>query len=529
MADNELDPAFLDLELPAHSSTLLLSSSLGVGFGGSSLDINDRLEHDSFEAQLGAGFGTVLDDELGDLHLGPGLLGQLEQLDVDGLRSVHLSSRQGEDGASSSSSDDAGPSRMRSRSKQKRARVRTERQHQSLASELASVARPVRRERALLHEFGLEDDDERDAIEPSDPSEDDSEGSLGRRSFADAGRRPSRRDDGLAHLPARNQVAASPRRQTARNGVFGSSASLKGELDDSALLAHHREAEQDVERIRAVERDLEALAAELSASSGDILAFMSRLNIHVGVSPDHTDRLSEPDNSTAAAAVAHSPFDYRDRQGVVEDLCLAFLRALHSAAAKRSEHSPGLMALEREVARTDSSWQLVLAALDPLPHDLFEDDPPDNRAGKHRNIDAVVVTDDNNLASRSPPQRSVDPSTLARDSATTELALLRSTTQSLLSTLASVAEQTQVQSALTSDAGRKLRALRTQLGTLRDEVGGVERSAAFVEAYEARQQSPAHPTGGDSAAVRARREVEEVQRRLDLGWIKAQAILTGCA
>lgn len=521
MADDELDPAFLDIDLPAHSSTSPLSS-LAAGFAGSSLDI-DQYENDSFEAQLGAGFGAVLADELEELRCSPGSLGGLVDLDEDGSRRVHLAWREGDDGASSS--DDAVPSRTRTQSKRTGARKPTERHLQSLASELASVTRPERRERTLLRELGLDDDAGRDATEPSDLSEGDSDGSLARLTSANVPRRPSRRADGFARSYVRDRVAASPRRRPAKNGATEMPASLEDEIATPTMSDCRREAGDDAKRESTVE--LEAIAAELTASTGASETFMGRLRTHVGASPEHTDRTSEPDISTTATAATmpHSSLDYRDRQGIIEDLCSNFLRTLQSSISQRTEQQPGLAVLEREIARTDGGWQHALARLDPLPQDLFEAETPPHRDGDdHVGATATAEHGDRDCAASSPQGQSVDLSILAGARVTSELALLRSTTDSLLSILASLAEQTQEQSALASDTGRKLRAFRTQLGTLRDEIVGVERSEAFVEAYEARQSSR-----GDTAGARARREVHEVQQRLDSGWIQAQAILTGCA
>ena len=155
---------------------------------------------------------------------------------------------------------------------------------------------------------------------------------------------------------------------------------------------------------------------------------------------------------------------------------------------------------------------------------MFDDYP----ANEHVDGSSQLAGHDSELPRPAQPQPRTDPAATVGASITSELASLRSTTQSLLAILASLAEQTQVQSALTSDAGRKLRALRTQLGTLKDEASNVERSEAFVEAYE---KAPRRRVEGkeESAAARARREVAAVQQRLDSGWTTAQKILTSCA
>ena len=345
MADDELDPAFLDLDLPAHASSSL--SSLGAEFGGSSLDIDPLEQDDSFEAQLGAGFGAAT---LGDeLHFGGDTLHEFEELDPEAAatRSVHQSRTLADDVGNASSCDDEA---VRTPSRQKRARMRTERQHHSLAFELASVARPSQRERTLLRELGLEDDDDDDdagGSETSDVSASESEGSAGGRTAGRGGLASLRRQNGLAELDAVDHDLASPRRRSAINGRRPISTSLE-ELADRVTLSNLGEIEQDAKRERALEQDLEAAAANVSDSTRDILDFMSRLRIHVGASS------SEPTNSTTISnAASIPPLDYRDRQSVVEDLCSAFLRSLQSSAARRTEQQQDMTGLERELARSD--------------------------------------------------------------------------------------------------------------------------------------------------------------------------------
>lgn len=518
MADDELDPAFLDLDLPAHASSSL--SSLGAEFGGSSPDIG---LDDSFEAQLGAGFGAAAATLGDELHFGGETLNGFEELDP--ARSVHLADSDNDDGDASSCDDD--DSAVRTPSRQKRARIRPTPQHQSLAFELASVARPSQRERTLLSELGLEDDNngkEAGTLDKSDVSESESEGSAGRRTARRGASASVRQRNGLARLDDDRDVSASPRRRSATNGRRAIPTSLEQDAD-RITLSNLREVEQaGAKRERALEQDLDTAAANLSDSTRDILDFMSRLRIHVGASS------SEPPNSTtiSTAATTTPPLDYRDRQSVVEDLCSAFLRSLQSSAARRTEQQQDLTVLERELARTEVGWQHALGGLDPLPHDLFDD------SAVHAHVDVssqLAVHDSNGPTRQAWPRPRTDHSTAtAGASITSELASLRSTTQSLLSLLASLAEQTQVQSALASEAGRKLRALRTQLGTLKDEAAQVERSEAFVEAYEKAPRTRVQEgTEEESAAARARREVAAVQQRLDSGWITAQKILTSCA
>ncbi|GAA5962425.1 hypothetical protein JCM21900_003781, partial [Sporobolomyces salmonicolor] len=107
-----------------------------------------------------------------------------------------------------------------------------------------------------------------------------------------------------------------------------------------------------------------------------------------------------------------------------------------------------------------------------------------------------------------------------------ELTDLRRLTSSLLSALSSISDVAQVQSALTSESGRKLRALRQQVVAVREDLTSLERSEAFVREYEAGVAREGGPGKGKGRyAERARREMEGAQKELEDGWRRAQRVL----
>ena len=62
---------------------------------------------------------------------------------------------------------------------------------------------------------------------------------------------------------------------------------------------------------------------------------------------------------------------------------------------------------------------------------------------------------------------------------------MRSITQSLIQSLTTVTENTQVTGAATADAGRKIRALKNKLGGWKAETESAERSIEKIEKWEA--------------------------------------------
>jgi len=66
-----------------------------------------------------------------------------------------------------------------------------------------------------------------------------------------------------------------------------------------------------------------------------------------------------------------------------------------------------------------------------------------------------------------------------------QLAHLRTFTTSLVSSLTTISEQAQVNGAATTEAGRKIRALKNKIGGWRMDWDGAERSRIRIERWEA--------------------------------------------
>jgi len=117
-----------------------------------------------------------------------------------------------------------------------------------------------------------------------------------------------------------------------------------------------------------------------------------------------------------------------------------------------------------------------------------------------------------------------------------QLKHLRSATTSLVSSLTIISEQAQVNGAATSEAGRKLRALKNKLGGWRTDWDSAERSRQKIEKWESGNvdgdDQPGTPTSSSSRPVRrvdGRKIVEEHLRAFELALaeaaLKTQAIM----
>ncbi|PPQ91456.1 hypothetical protein CVT25_013713 [Psilocybe cyanescens] len=119
-----------------------------------------------------------------------------------------------------------------------------------------------------------------------------------------------------------------------------------------------------------------------------------------------------------------------------------------------------------------------------------------------------------------------------------QLTHFRSFTTSLVSSLTTISEQAQVNGAATTEAGRKIRALKNKLGGWRTDWDSAERSRLRIEKWEAGivdgegaedSPSPASPSRSAVKRVDGRKFVEEHLRAFELALaeaaVKTQAIM----
>ena len=142
----------------------------------------------------------------------------------------------------------------------------------------------------------------------------------------------------------------------------------------------------------------------------------------------------------------------------------------------KTEHRHHLDTLEEETAPTRS-----LTLHHQLQNSDWELDPDRHRLGDE--IDGSEPATSPIKDSFLPAPSIVGPPTPA--SAIPQLAHLRSCTTSLVSSLSTISEHAQVNRAATTEAGRKIRALKNKIGGWRTDWDSAERSRIKIERWEA--------------------------------------------
>ncbi|KAI0258929.1 hypothetical protein BC834DRAFT_908971 [Gloeopeniophorella convolvens] len=119
-----------------------------------------------------------------------------------------------------------------------------------------------------------------------------------------------------------------------------------------------------------------------------------------------------------------------------------------------------------------------------------------------------------------PPPAPVGPATPA--AAVPQLAHLRTHTASLAASLTAISEHAQVNGAATTEAGRKIRALKNKLGGWRTDWDSAERSRVRIERWEAGGAAGARRVDGRAVVAEHLREFERVLSEANT---KTQAIM----
>lgn len=196
-----------------------------------------------------------------------------------------------------------------------------------------------------------------------------------------------------------------------------------------------RSREAQVRELLECEREFRKIASEMGGS--DVLGQLDGL--------EHIEDLSEPP------------------QVVVEP-------------TKTEHHRPHLDTLEEETSPTRS-----LTLHHRRQNSDWELDPDRHRLGDE--VDGYEQATSPTKDSFLPAPSIVGPPTPA--SAIPQLAHLRSCTTSLVSSLSTISEHAQVNRAATTEAGRKIRALKNKIGGWRTDWDSAERSRIKIERWEA--------------------------------------------
>jgi hypothetical protein len=244
-------------------------------------------------------------------------------------------------------------------------------------------------------------------------------------------------------------------------------------------LTHQKQYEQDATEILALNLE----------STDRFLAHLRRLDI------DSSSSMSQP---------------------VLETMASDMIRRINDITRDREGQVRALLEYEREFRKIagEIGGNEVLGQLDELPQqDDLSEQPPSAEVGKPegRRLESVAEEqeqlsndwetdpdllhlDDEDEVSHSPvlspvkdsfppPPVVTGPATAAQS--IPQLAHLRSFTTSLVTSLSTISEHAQVNGAATTDAGRKIRALKNKLGGWRTDWDSAERSRVKIERWEA--------------------------------------------
>jgi hypothetical protein len=211
-----------------------------------------------------------------------------------------------------------------------------------------------------------------------------------------------------------------------------------------------------------------------------------------------------------------------DRQQLLERQAGDVIRRILDVTKEREAQVRELREMERAFAGKDLE---LLAELDDLE---LEGPPPlDDEMAQGEKLDMVPEESESDPQTPTRPRASssswsASSSSLdysAGLSASTQLSQLRSLTGQLVSTLGSINEHTQLSRGATSEAGRKLRALKGVIGGWKGELESVDRSEEYIRRWEEEEaRSQAVDANGERRkgryAERAFGEMREAERLL---------------
>ncbi|GAA5961066.1 hypothetical protein JCM21900_006693 [Sporobolomyces salmonicolor] len=418
MADDELDPAFLDLDLDlAHHG----SNRLGDSFDRAlDLDLDLQLHtgptgNGLGSSSLGAGFGAALGHELEFDHRGEeehsprsrrstgetahGPVGGGSELSTPRRRTGSGSGSGNGNGNHNGNGGSPAPGQLSAN-------------RMSLAFELASAASPgTGRSKDLMRELGIDEDENEDVGEQEghedgeDEDEDELEGDEGDLLGQEAlGRKLFHRDSDV---------------QDDRDDLFGSTSSssrlqlprsrIRLKPSSASLASFSTSVEADFEAGSVpTQEELDAAfqeaTAALQSSMGTTRTFLSHLRQHVTADVDShvplvaaaatppASSLAPPPSASLNGSLQRTlssqassssltppppPQDFTDRQPVVEKLASRYIKSLYDLAKQREGQLRELTEMERVFARNEAGWRSVLAEVDPLPPDQDEHEHED--------------------------------------------------------------------------------------------------------------------------------------------------------
>ena len=384
----------------------------------------------------------------------------------------------------------------------------------SLAHELAValLPEPTAGSKLLAEEFGIEYDDGAEGIDGMPPHDDrsmpsfavssDLDPSMVLGSTASGSSTPGVIDDDDDDLLDPTFHSPAPR----------TPARSQPEVDAMGLLSQNLEStEKFISHLRRLDTDGPAAPLGLEALAADII---SRLNETARDREEQVRELLKCEREFQRIAAEVGGADALASLDALEDPAVLLVDASSSPSSSTSPSSPAL-----EPVAEEHDWEV-----DPdAQPDGAESDVDVDVHGS--NSDGSPLKDTFPVSPPPPPALSASgiavPASPA--GAIPHLAHLRTHTASLVSSLTALSEHAQVNGAATTDAGRKIRALKNKLGGWRTDWDSAERSRARIERWE---------TGVDVEGTRrvdgrafVAEHLREFERVLFEANVKTQAIM----
>ncbi|KAI0306125.1 hypothetical protein B0F90DRAFT_1696229 [Multifurca ochricompacta] len=262
----------------------------------------------------------------------------------------------------------------------------------------------------------------------------------------------------------------------------GLAADIISRLNETA-----RDREEQVRELLKYEREFQRIAAEVGGA--DALASLEALE-------DPRGLLADASSSVLSAPAAVAP----------------------SSASDPAPNRTTLVPVAEEPSFSQD-WEVDLDM--HHRHDLLHHHPDGAESDVDIDSSGGSPLKDSFIVSPPPPSVLTEPATPA--GAIPHLAHLRTHTASLVSSLTALSEHAQVNGAATTEAGRKIRALKNKLGGWRTEWDSAERSRVRIERWEmGGDVEGARRVDGRAVVAEHLREFERVLLEANL---KTQAIM----
>lgn len=378
--------------------------------------------------------------------------------------------------------------------------------HHSLAHELAValMPEPSAGSKLLAEEFGIEFDEGAEGIDEAPNTQHHSELRAEDFSFADPGfSDPTFADPGVSsfasELASSAGDASSPYPE--HGGPGHETQEYDYDHDDPSFSSATPSSSRSRDEEKKPEQDAMLILAQDLESTEKFLGHLRSLDADHG----------------SGSQQQHVP--------ALEGLTSDIIGTINASIREREGHVRDLLEYDREIKKIAAALggSDILGQLDELPfdEDLIDKPPrPDVSRNNSRNLEPVeevprsptvryrhsrttsdwdfeadrrLGDDEDDTATEpatspikdtfpAPPPLHLTPTPA---SVVPQLNHLRTITSSLVSSLSTISEQAQVNGAATTEAGRKIRALKNKIGTWRTEWDSAERSRVKIERWEA--------------------------------------------